>query len=184
MTSRTTDHRPLSFWFPSKPIVLLATALAVWGIWLAVGATGWFGDRGLFDLRRTAIVLSCSLAFLTFWFTALYVRARSVQAASEKVSGETSCAGNWQTASRPTSRAAVASVAGGVLMLLVGVAARTARSPELRTAAGWTALLLFLAAGVAALVALSDPRRPRLQLLGLLTLALQLVAILLVFAGV
>ena len=55
---------------PSKPapgsqrlLAGLLIVLAAWGIYLAIGATGIFTDVGLFDARRSAIVLACSAAF-------------------------------------------------------------------------------------------------------------------------
>ena len=65
MTS--SDPVPQEKRFPRRIQAGIVVALAVWGIYLAVGATGVFTDVGLFDLRRSMVVLACSALFLGFW---------------------------------------------------------------------------------------------------------------------
>ena len=48
-------------------IVGIMLALALWGGYLAVGATGMFLDDALFDARKSAIVIACVGVFLGFW---------------------------------------------------------------------------------------------------------------------
>ena len=55
----------------------LIVALAAWGIYLAVGATGQWTDVGLFDARRSAVVLACSALFLGTWVVVLVLRSQS-----------------------------------------------------------------------------------------------------------
>jgi hypothetical protein len=149
---------------PHRLLWGLVLALAAWGIYLAVGATGIFTDVGLFDARRSVIVLICSAAFLCGWLWLLLLRRRSPGAPS------------W-----PTNRCSLASLLCAVLAygLWAGAwMAWDAGNPDnLNGILGWTSLGAFALSAVLALIGLSDPQRKRGKLAGLVTLGLLWIAI-------
>jgi hypothetical protein len=149
---------------PRRLLWGLVAALAVWGIYLAIGATGVFTDVGLLDVRRSLIVLACSAAFLGGWMWIL--RRRTAPS-----SGSTISLRNW-----PSLLSLLAALAAYGLWPASWVAWRAANPAKLTFVFGWMSLGLFGIAAVLALIGLSDPRRGRGKLLGLLTLALLLVA--------
>jgi hypothetical protein len=52
-----------------RPLWVITGALALWGLYLAIGATGAFTPgAGFYDLRKFFIVVACSAAFLAFWY--------------------------------------------------------------------------------------------------------------------
>jgi hypothetical protein len=60
-----------------RPIALLAAALVIWAGLFAAGAYLNLGaDRTSRDVRKPLIILGCMATFLTFWGTALWLRAR------------------------------------------------------------------------------------------------------------
>ncbi len=150
-------------------LVGLTIALAAWGIYLAIGATGAFLDSRLWDPRKSLIVIACSAGFLIFWWTILRIRARRTAAVPV-------APWNWPS---------VLSCLVACLGLLLGwVAARpttpTAGPVDARTAwLGLTAAASLMGAAVLALIGASDPRPQRGKLLALLTFALLLGAIVL-----
>ena len=159
---------------PSKPapgsqrlLAGLLIVLAAWGIYLAIGATGIFTDVGLFDARRSAIVLACSAAFLGFWLGIL--RRPSATGRSDSAD-----------AGPPRNRASLASVGVIAAAYLLWVAAWVAWSrgnpANLTFVVGWLSTAGFAIAAILALIGLSDPARERGKLWGLLTLALLLLA--------
>ena len=149
----------------------LVIALALWGIYLAIGATGIFIDAGLLDLRKSWIVLGCSAAFLAFWLGILRLRARRTDLPRDDRLW------NWPSG---------LSLAGALLGMLLWLAAGASRQPGGSVGPSYT--LGSLAAGllaisaILALVGASDPRPRRGKLLALLTLLLLGTAVM-VFLG-
>jgi hypothetical protein len=145
----------------------LTIALAGWGIYLAIGATGAFLDSRLWDPRKSLIVITCSSGFLIFWWTILGIRARRKTAAPL-------APWNWPS---------VLSCLVASLGLLFGWLAMRPTAPgpiDARTA--WLGLIAagtLVAAAVLALIGASNPRPQRGKLLALLTFALLLGAIIL-----
>jgi hypothetical protein len=141
-------------------------ALALWGVYLAVGATGVFVDAGLLDLRKSLIVLGCSAAFLVFWLVPLRLRSRRT---------------GLPVSDHQWSWASVLSLVGTLLAFLLWLA--TARIRQLEGSAGSIYTLGGLAAGlfavatILALIGASDPRPRRGKLFALLTLLLLGVAV-------
>jgi hypothetical protein len=144
-----------------RPLVLLAVALGLWGLYLAVGATGVFVQRSLFDPRKSAIVVACVGAFLALWGFVLRTRR-----------GSATDAAVW-------SRAALSGlflVTLAVAAWLAAVALWPAR-PAVVTGLGWFSALMIGAAVIAALIALSQPARLRGKFLALLPLLLAAAAV-------
>jgi hypothetical protein len=144
----------------------LVVVLALWGIYLAIGATGVFTDVGLFDARRSAIVLACSAAFLGLWMVFLARRGR--RGSSLPSDG-----------SQPNlaSRASLVAVLLGYALWAGAWAAWLNGNPSnLTYILGWISLALFSLSALLAIIGLSDPLRERGKLLGLATLALLLLA--------
>ncbi len=139
----------------------LAGALAGWGIYLAIGATGIFTDVGLFDLRRSLIVLFCSGTFVGFWAWILTHRSGSTDTELR----------NW-----PSLVSLLVTCAAYLCWAAAWWAYRTAPDSPWTFVWGGVSTITFGIAAIAALVGLSDPRRVQGKLLGLLTLGLLLVA--------
>ncbi|MCC9605388.1 hypothetical protein LOC68_23205 [Blastopirellula sp. JC732] len=64
-----------------KLMAIIIGALAVWGVFLAVGVflnfSGEAADR--FDLRRPVLVLGCTLGFLGIWLLLLWAKRRTAE---------------------------------------------------------------------------------------------------------
>ena len=153
---------------PRRMIAGLIAALAAWGIYLAVGATGMFTDVGLFDARRSAIVLACSALFLGSWVIVLSVRSKSAD--------ETDAAIGASWASIVSLGATLVSY----LMWAIAHAVWQGGQGEAWTKAlGWTCVALFGISAILALIGLSDPKPRRGKLLGLATMLLLLLVVVL-----
>jgi hypothetical protein len=143
----------------------LIVALALWGIYLAIGATGIFTDVGLFDARRSAIVLACSAAFLGLWMIVLSRRRRRSTAPADR------------SARNRASMASLLAILCGYALWGGAWAAWLNDNPfNLTYVLGWIAVGLFALSAILAIVGLSDPLREEGQLLGLVTLVLLLLA--------
>jgi hypothetical protein len=141
-------------------LTVLIGALAVWGIYLAIGATGLFTDEGLFDVRRSVIVLICSAVFLSSWI--LIMRFRRVSSESN------------------ISWASIISLCvmlvGYGLWMIAHLVWREGEAARWTIALGWTSVICFGSSAVMALIGASDPRPRRGKLLGSVTLLLLLLA--------
>lgn len=52
----------------TRPITMgIMVALVLWGIYLAVGATGMFIQEDMMDIRKSGIVVACMAIFLGLW---------------------------------------------------------------------------------------------------------------------
>ena len=147
----------------------LTVALAGWGIYLAIGATGAFLDTRLWDPRKSLIVIACSAAFLIFWWTILGIRARRPATTSVPP-------WNWPS----VLSCLIASL--GLLLAWLSARSRTPVPGPIDARAAWlgfSAAGSWIAAAVLALIGASNPRPQRGKLLALLTFALLLAAIVL-----
>ncbi len=65
-------------------LAMVIAALAVWGIYLAIGSYLGLADgtRG-FDIRRGLIVIACMGGFLLFWGALLWNRQRRLRSDDE-----------------------------------------------------------------------------------------------------
>lgn len=141
----------------------LMAALLVWGIYLAVGS---FRHRA----AQGALVLICSITFLTSWSLAMYGRSRRLQA----------------TEAKHQSAMNLASIFGFGCALIAASAywfAIRTFDPQAMSASvsfGWAALATVATGTVASMVGLSNPRPKGGKLAGLAAL-LFFVAIFLTF---
>jgi hypothetical protein len=140
----------------------LIAALLAWGIYVAIGATGLFTDEGLFDARRSVIVLICSAAFLGSWLVILRFRGT---ASSESTI-------NWSSIV-----SFCITLVGYGFWLSAHLVWRDGEGAQWTTRFGWTSLVCLGSSAVLALIGVSDPRPRRGKLLGLVTLVLLLLAV-------
>ena len=142
-------------------IAVLIGALVAWGVYLAIGATGLFTDEGLFDPRRSVIVLVFSAVFLGSWLIVMRFRG----------AGDSESTINW-----PSIISLCVTLAGYALWLAAHLVWRDGEGARWTTALGWTTVVCFGSSAVIALIGASDPRSRRGKLLGSVTLLLLLVA--------
>ena len=142
-------------------IAVLIGALAAWGIYLAIGATGLFTDDSLFDARRSIIVLTCSAVFLGSWLLIMWFRP-----VSHSVSKT-----NWASII-----SLCVSLAAYGLWLTAHLVWRNGDGARSTTVLGWASFICFATSAVVALIGASDPRPRRGKLLGSVTLLLLLIA--------
>lgn len=146
---------------PSPLVALLACVLLAWGIYLAIGASGWFQSKGTrFDGRKATIVATCSLAFLVLW-RFVVTSARTSPAAHAPDQAQVT------TQSQPLPLRASSSDRWGVFSLgMLLVAWSLSLSPWLFPDQRWLppvpllgiCLATWLLGMVIAIVRLSDPR--------------------------
>lgn len=144
----------------------LVLALVAWGIFLAIGATGYFADA--FNVKtsyqKSLIVLLCMAAFLGLWGSVTWLRRH-----------------------RPTEPAANGWSISGLVSLalkLIGIGlwvgaivAWELPPPTAAIIAGWTAIAFAGAADVAAFIGLSEPGKRRGKWAGLISLGLSLLCV-------
>lgn len=136
-------------------------ALFVWGIYLAIGATGVFVQRSLLDTRKSVIVIVCVSLFLGLWSLALWHNRRRQ---SKVLSPSTGAANEVTAAQPPWSMPGLASVgfsALGLGLWAQAVFSWQTVSASTTTILGWLAAGLLMGAVTAGMVSLSDrvPRR-------------------------
>jgi nitrate reductase NapE component len=142
----------------------LVIVIALWGIYLAVGATGAFTDVGLFDARRSVIVLACSAMFLGLWLVFLARRRRPAMRLERL------------QPNRPSQASLLAILVAYALWGGAWAAWFRGNPMNLTFVLGWISLALFALSTILAIIGLSDPLRERGKLWGLLTLVLFLLA--------
>ncbi len=163
MTS--SDPVPQEKRFPRRIQAGIVVALAVWGIYLAVGATGVFTDVGLFDLRRSMVVLACSALFLGFWMIISVLPPKD----AEKVAQT-----NW------SSVISFGLTLVAFLLWAISYAVwQGGRGQSATTVLGWLSFALMAIASLLSLIGLSDPRPRRGKLFGLASIALLALAVVL-----
>ena len=143
---------------------VFVVAFSVWAALLAIGATGVFTDIGLFDLRRSLIVLGCSAVFLGFWCW-VFTRPRSDSTAPQL----------QRSFASPASLMVIG--AGYLCWGAAWFVWRRLSDESLTNVLSWLSLLLMAVATIMALVGLSDPRPKRLKLMGLGTLLMLGIAV-------
>ncbi len=149
-----------------RAIALIMLALVAWGIYLAVGATGIFVQRSLFDLRKSFIVVTCMAGFLILWGIVL-------------LCGRRPSSDDSRIPARIWSRAGIASLAFSVIGFATwgsSIAAWKKLPASAVTMIGWSAALLIMGSVIAALVSLSDPQPRRGKLLSFFSLLLFVAA--------
>jgi hypothetical protein len=123
----------------------LIVALAVWGLYLSIGATGIVSRQANpFDIRRPAIVMTCSAGFLLLWLASLRNRGKR-ESASENA--------------ERLNPANVVSLSSAVAAYLSWSLATWGERGSVRM--GLLSMLCFGISGVSALVGLSDPQPRR-----------------------
>lgn len=141
-------------------LTAIVVGLVVWGLVLAVGATGIYA--GLFDVRRGMIVLVTMAVFLLGWLGLLMARSRR--------QGEAGV-------SRP---AVVSAFLWGLLAACWLASIRAWESDrQVAVALGWSAVGLWGGGCLAVMVALSDPVHRRGRWIASVGLVIALVCVVL-----
>lgn len=166
----------------------IVLSLALWGVYLAVGATGYFTDKSLMNPVKSLIVLAFVAMFLGLW--AFVIRATKHQTGqsharlseSAKLTGESNAADPIQ--SIPSKRAwntpalgSVGAVAVGFVFWGIALATWKSVSLEATTVLGWLAALSIVSACSLGMIALSDRKCLRGKWFGLLGLLGTIVAV-------
>jgi hypothetical protein len=174
----------------TKPMTFgIMLALVLWGVYLAVGATGMFVQDSMLDVRKSVIVVVCVALFLGLWGIVLYgVKSKgtgskgagsvNVQDAGSEKTGEVSKTPTAATWSKP-GLAATALGAVGAILWLAAIASWKNISLDGTTILGWLAAICIMGSATFGIIALSDRFRRRgkwLGLLGLLGFAGSLIA--------
>lgn len=152
-------------------------ALVLWGVYLAIGATGMFVQDSMMDPRKSAIVVVCVTLFLGLWATVLFGvnrrRATSLPqqeqvtstAASENEQGSKTVI-SWSWPGLTTATLGLV----GALLWYIAILFWQNNSLEGTTILGWLAALCILGSATFGMIALSDRIRRRGKWLGLLGL--------------
>ena len=147
---------------------------AAWGSFVALGATGYFTDAGLYDARRSLIVLVCTAIFIAFW-SWVFLRPRPSEVSKEppRVTGSTaeSAGTSWTSVVSLLMMVAAYGTCGGAWLT------RFQADRSLRLGLSIMSLGFFGLAAILAVIGLSDARPRRWKLLGLVTLAFLVLAV-------
>ena len=146
-------------------------ALVIWGIYLAVGSTGYFTDASLMDSRKSVIVATCMTSFLAMWVFVL----RAVEKRKSNLQGPSKAGITEPALGRAWSRAGLVTLGiGGLGLLLWGIAVTTFGNVGLvvTTVMGWLAAVSMVGAATSGMIALSNPRAARGKWLGFMGLLL------------
>ncbi len=151
----------------------LLAGLTLWGLYLAIGATGLFSrGRIATDPRRSLIVFACSAIFLGSWY---YILKR--RRATAGVDRETLAQAESQSWNHASLASAATAVIGYLLWGTAWLMWAQPASKYLTAPLGYLSALAFGAATIMALVGLSHPRRRKGQLVGVLTIMLLAAAV-------
>ena len=149
-------------------------ALAIWGIYLAAGSTGYFTDASLWDPRKSFIVAVCVITFLGLWMFVLQAVEKRQRRFADDTPDADLPAEPMATSSPATwSRAGLATCGIGALGGLVWILAiMTFRQvgASTTTILGWLAAFCMTGAATSGMIALSNPRVLRGKWLGLIGL--------------
>lgn len=147
-------------------------ALVIWGVYLAIGSTGYFLESSLWDARKSLIVVVCMTSFLALWvFVLRAVEKRKLALQTPPSPDSTSKLPNG----RPWSKAGLATLAiGGLGAVVWAVSIASFKQVGLATTTclGWFAAASMVGAATAGMVALSNPRALRGKWLGFTGLVL------------
>lgn len=156
-----------------RMVLVIMLSLVIWGIYLAIGATGVFVESSLLDARKSGIVIFFVALFLGLWGVVLKGGSQT----KREIAGlGTSPASR----SRPWNVAGLMTVGLTCLGIVCWVGAVFSwESADLRTTTllGWAAALLLLGSVTAGIVALSDRTRKRGKWLGFVGLIACLFAV-------
>lgn len=175
-------------------VTAIIAALVVWGVFLAIGATGYFIESSLFDVRKSLIVLACMAAFLGLWTMVL----RSIENKPQQsrwaapADGSDSPSSEAHESQRPTmsqsqsdwSKAGLCSIAMvvlGVLLWVVAVLSFGHVSKTVTTVLGWSVAGLVIGAATSGMIALANPRQLKGKWFGLCGLLQSIVAFVVFF---
>jgi len=155
----------------------LVGVFCLWCIFVAVGATGMITDPGLFDIRRSLIVLGCAVIFASFW---VWVMTRPLPNNHDLETSDVSDVGPGKALTPSRSAVSIVSLMmAGAAYVSWGLSwvAWNQEQPLNCYRLGYAAVALLGLAAVLGLIGVSDPRPRPGKLLGL-------VSILLLIAGV
>ena len=142
-------------------------ALAAWGIYLAIGATGMFIQEDMMDARKSGIVISCVALFLGLWSIVLFSKRKPADQSSLSTV-------EAPVRSRPALSKAGMTTLGllvtGVVAWLIAVAMWNQKALTATTTLGWLAALCFTGSATAGIIALSAKTAARGKWFGLLGL--------------
>ena len=161
-----------------RTIAAIMLVLGLWGGYLAVGVTGVFVDRSLFDPRKSVIVVICVGAFVGLWSLVLW---RQQARRHDELRPTPTATDRSVALPLPWSASGLASIA--LSCLGIGFWAFAAFSWQnvaavTTTMLGWLAAAANLGGATAGIIALSNPSRFRgkwLGMLGLFTLLCSLI---------
>ena len=143
----------------------LMLALVVWGVCLAIGATGYFIQSSLTDVRKSLIVAACMAGFLGLWVYVL----QSVEKRNPSVSTDSKAASPIPMPERPWSKPGISSLAMQLLaagLWMLAVTNYGEVSPVATTILGWSVAGLVMGAATAGMIALANPGRLKGKWLG------------------
>ena len=143
----------------------LMLALVVWGVCLAIGATGYFIQSSLTDVRKSLIVAACMAGFLGLWIYVL----RSVEKRNASGATDSEAASAGPTADRAWSKPGITSLVMQLLaagLWMVAVTNYGKVSPVATTILGWSVAGLVMGAATSGMIALSNPGRLKGKWLG------------------
>lgn len=145
-------------------------ALAVWGIYLAVGVTGYFSpDSGLFDYRKPIVVIACSAGFLAFWWGNLQIKKLPGNHYVDATGRANPC--NW-----------ISLLAATIGYVLWGAAFQA--SNLMTTRLGYASAFLMGTAMLTGIIGISDPIRRKGRWAALLAILMALLSFVLFFVQV
>lgn len=167
----------------------IMSALVLWGIWLAVGATGMFIQEDMMDTRKSAIVVAFVALFLGLWAIVLFgskskwkrgdaagdpaVVGEATSGTATSSSTATQASSSSSGATLPWSRSGLTTVGlllAGVILWGSAILSWQSSQLSLTTVLGWLAALCVTGSSTAGIIALSGKRRQRGKLLGFLGL--------------
>lgn len=134
-------------------------ALTVWGIYLAIGATGMFVQESMMDPRKSVIVVICVALFLGLW--AIVLNSQKATVPHEHVNGPP-----WSKSGLATIGCAVT----GSLLWVAAVMSWKSASLSTTTVLGWLAALFIMGSATSGIIALSSIYVRRGKWLGMLGL--------------
>jgi len=154
-------------------------SLVLWGIYLAIGATGVFVQSSMMDVRKSGIVMFCVALFLGLWGLvirgALRNRPRFTESGRMEIAAAKPIAQSWNA-----SGVISFTLAGlGIACWAVAIVTWKSVAPSTTTILGWFSALLVMGSTTAGIVALSDQsiRRGKwLGMIGLVTCIASLIA--------
>lgn len=156
-------------------IAAIMAALVIWGVYLAIGSTGYFIESSLMDARKSFIVATCMTSFLAMWVFVLHAVDKRKTMQSATLANAESGAVEVSSTTPVWSKPGLATLLIGGVGLLFWIAAILCWKPSallLTTVLGWLAAVSMVAAATSGMIALSNPRALRGKWFGFLGLLL------------